>query len=124
MCLKHCQTAGKNPPFLIAFPSGVITGNEATLGLSIVLDPVMEHNMSVQHLQGTAPSKCKLTQTRRKRQVFSLPQSCMSFCQANVDLCLFALLPYGSGEKGVEGESVAFLFKEGLKELPSGTKLQ
>lgn len=35
----------------------------------------------------------------------------MSFCQANVDLCLFALLPYGSTEEGVEGESVTFLFE-------------
>jgi len=34
----------------------------------------------------------------------------MSFCQANVDLCLFALLPYGSIQKGVEGRSVKFLF--------------
>lgn len=34
----------------------------------------------------------------------------MSFCQASVDLCLFALLPYGSREKGAEGKSVKFPF--------------
>ena len=45
------------------------------------------------------------------------PQSCMSFCQASVDLCLFALLPYGSFSSGRYLKSIGSLtsWSEGLR---------